>query len=378
MKTRFNLLALTLCLMASFLLIAVNSSVANASTNHSWWNPQGWFNNKSETSRPSANKTLDLSQQAKRVEESKKALLKAEKEYGVFNTQAQRANDSLEKARQKKITAKAIFKTALDNLTEKQNQLASLNEKPKNSSQKRNLINPTASANQAGLMQDSLPKNWFKQSSQPGSTEKTDLANTTTHQNQSSDKNLLSMPLVETEKSVKSIPNINQSKQKLYEIKTEKGPIVIQLFNSEAPVTVSNFKELVSQGFYNRYNMKFHRVIPDFVVQTGDPTGTGAGGSKKTIPLEVKNKLSHNKKGIVAMARSADPNSASSQFYITLAPQRSLDGKYAIFGEVVSGLSVLDQIEKNDMLYGIEAVAKSAVPLEKEEKNQTGLFSRFF
>jgi peptidyl-prolyl cis-trans isomerase B (cyclophilin B) len=132
----------------------------------------------------------------------------------------------------------------------------------------------------------------------------------------------------------------------------------------------------VNSGFYNKYNMKFHRVVPGFVVQTGDPTGTGAGGSKKTIPLEAKNKLSHNAKGIVAMARGFDPNSATSQFYITLAPQPSLDGKYAIFGKVISGLSVLDKIELGDMLYGIRLVDINSITRDPVEKK--GFFSSLF
>jgi len=144
-------------------------------------------------------------------------------------------------------------------------------------------------------------------------------------------------------------------------VETEKGNIAFELFPDQAPLTVANFVKLVNDGFYNRYNMKFHRVVPGFVVQTGDPTGTGAGGSKERVPLEAKNKLSHNTKGVVAMARGADPNSATSQFYITLAPQPSLDGKYAVFGRVISGMDVLNKIEKDDMVYGIRMVDLSSV-----------------
>lgn len=153
-------------------------------------------------------------------------------------------------------------------------------------------------------------------------------------------------------------------------METEKGNISFVLYPEQAPETVANFEKLVKDGFYSRFNMKFHRVVPGFVIQTGDPTGTGAGGSKTHIQLEAKNKLSHNTKGVVAMARGADPNSASSQFYITLAPQTSLDGKYAIFGKVVAGMDVLDKIEKDDMVYGIKLVEQDAVvkdaPAEKK------------
>lgn len=135
---------------------------------------------------------------------------------------------------------------------------------------------------------------------------------------------------------------------------TERGKIVIRLYEKEAPITVANFKKLVDDGFYNTSGMVFHRVVDGFVVQTGDPTGTGYGGSGKTIPLEVKNRLSHDSIGVVAMARGPLPNSATSQFYITLAKQKSLDGKYAIFGEVIQGLGVLPTIHKGDRVYGVE------------------------
>ena len=160
-------------------------------------------------------------------------------------------------------------------------------------------------------------------------------------------------------------------------IETERGNIAIELFPDQAPLTVANFVKLINSGFYNRFNMKFHRVVPGFVVQTGDPTGTGAGGSKERVPLEAKNKLSHNAKGIVAMARGADPNSATSQFYITLAPQPSLDGKYAIFGKVISGIDVVGKIEADDQLYGIRLVDLSTVvrDVQPEKKN---FFSSMF
>lgn len=160
-------------------------------------------------------------------------------------------------------------------------------------------------------------------------------------------------------------------------IETERGNIAIELYPDQAPATVANFVKLINEGFYNRFNMKFHRVVPGFVVQTGDPTGTGAGGSKERIPLEAKNKLSHNTKGIVAMARGADPNSATSQFYITLAPQTSLDGKYAVFGRVISGIDVVSKIEKDDMLYGIRLVDLSTVVRDVQPEKKK-FFSSLF
>jgi len=168
-------------------------------------------------------------------------------------------------------------------------------------------------------------------------------------------------PTAETEQQQPAVSPEAALKTKAALLETEKGNIAFELFPDQAPQTVMNFAKLVNEGFYNRYNMKFHRVVPGFVIQTGDPTGTGAGGSKQHVPLEAKNKLSHNAKGVVAMARGADPNSATSQFYITLAPQTSLDGKYAVFGKVISGLDVLDKIEKDDMLYGIKLVDINAI-----------------
>lgn len=147
-------------------------------------------------------------------------------------------------------------------------------------------------------------------------------------------------------------------------IETSKGVIVVELFAPEAPTTVANFKGLVKQGFYNQ-GMQFHRVVPGFVIQTGDPTNTGMGGSGKTIPLEVANKLTHHAAGVLAMARSSDPNSASSQFYITLDAASFLDGKYAVFGRVIQGMNVLPSIKQNDALYGIKLIDVDALTVEK-------------
>ncbi len=131
------------------------------------------------------------------------------------------------------------------------------------------------------------------------------------------------------------------------------GKIVIELYPDVAPRTVSNFKKLVEEKFYD--GLIFHRVIDDFMIQTGDPTGTGSGGSEKTIKGEFyingfKNTLSHTR-GVVSMARrGTNPetydtmNSASSQFFIVQADSTYLDGKYAAFGKVISGLDVVDAI----------------------------------
>ncbi len=126
------------------------------------------------------------------------------------------------------------------------------------------------------------------------------------------------------------------------------GVIELELDREAAPVTVENFEALVRKGFYD--GLIFHRVIRGFMIQGGDPTGTGRGGSGSSIKGEfarngVKNPLPH-KRGVISMARSADPNSASSQFFICHADAPHLDGNYAAFGKVVKGLDVVDRISE--------------------------------
>lgn len=123
-------------------------------------------------------------------------------------------------------------------------------------------------------------------------------------------------------------------------IQTEKGEIVVSLRPDLMPITVDNFVGLVNKGFYN--GLKFHRV-EDWVIQGGDPKGNGTGGSDKKINLETKPELK-NVKYAVAMARSEDLNSASSQFYILKKDSSFLDGKYAVFGNVIKGKEVVDKI----------------------------------
>ena len=131
-------------------------------------------------------------------------------------------------------------------------------------------------------------------------------------------------------------------------IGTEKGTIKFVLYTEEAPITTSNFIDLAGRNFYD--GLKFHRVEPGVVIQGGCPYGTGTGGSDKKIKLEVSPNLKHGEAGAVAMARSNDPNSASSQFYITLGPAAFLDGNYAVFGRVVEGLDVIELIRKGDVM----------------------------
>ena len=131
-------------------------------------------------------------------------------------------------------------------------------------------------------------------------------------------------------------------------ITTAKGDIRVQLDAKAAPATVNNFVFLAREGFYD--GVTFHRVIPGFVVQGGDPTGTGTGGPGYTIPDEQSG-LKHEE-GVIAMAKSAQPNSAGSQFYITLAPQPSLDANYTVFGRVIGGMDAVRRIAPRDPSQG--------------------------
>ena len=124
---------------------------------------------------------------------------------------------------------------------------------------------------------------------------------------------------------------------------TSLGTFKAKLFSKEAPITTDNFRSLVEKGFYN--GIIFHRVIDGFMIQGGDPTGTGRGGSGTVIKDEFGPGLKHSKKGILSMA-NAGPNTGTSQFFITLAPTPHLDGRHAIFGEIVEGMSVVEKIGK--------------------------------
>jgi len=129
----------------------------------------------------------------------------------------------------------------------------------------------------------------------------------------------------------------------IVKMETNMGTIKIKLYTDKAPITTKNFIDLVNSGFYN--GIIFHRVIDGFMIQGGDPTGTGTGGSKKTIPDEFGEGLKHSKPGILSMANRG-PNTGTSQFFITLAPQPHLDGKHAVFGEVIDGMDVVKKIGK--------------------------------
>lgn len=122
---------------------------------------------------------------------------------------------------------------------------------------------------------------------------------------------------------------------------TSHGSFDVELFEERAPKTTANFVDLVEKGFYA--DVVFHRIISGFMIQGGDPTGTGRGGPGYTIPDEFHPDLRHDGPGVLSMA-NAGPNTGGSQFFITLAPTRWLDGKHAVFGRVVDGMDVIEAI----------------------------------
>ena len=137
------------------------------------------------------------------------------------------------------------------------------------------------------------------------------------------------------------------------EITMEKGGvIVIEFYPADAPKTVENFVKLAKKGFYD--GVTFHRREENFVIQGCDPKGNGTGGPGYTIPAEF-NKQKHVR-GAVAMARTQDPNSAGSQFYICLAPANFLDGQYTVFGIVTKGMDVVDKVKVGDKMKTVSIV----------------------
>ncbi len=148
-------------------------------------------------------------------------------------------------------------------------------------------------------------------------------------------------------------PTIDKEKKYTAIIKTSKGDITCELFADTAPLSVTNFKQLADGDYYK--GLTFHRVVPDFVVQGGDPTGTGSGGPGYTIPAEIK--MPH-KQGALAWARTADQvnperRSSGSQFYITLKPTPFLDGAYTVFGQTVEGMEIVEKIAQGDTIEDI-------------------------
>ena len=141
---------------------------------------------------------------------------------------------------------------------------------------------------------------------------------------------------------------------------TDRGTMTIEFFEQDAPKTVANFLKLAEAGFYN--DVKFHRVIPNFMVQGGDPTGTGSGGPGYTIPDELTGDNQYHDRGVLSMANTGRPNSGGSQFFICHSRQNTahLDRKHTVFGKVTDGIDVVDMIQQGDKIQSIIVLDEAA------------------
>jgi peptidyl-prolyl cis-trans isomerase B (cyclophilin B) len=144
---------------------------------------------------------------------------------------------------------------------------------------------------------------------------------------------------------------IDPAKTYRVNMETDKGTIVLELYPEHAPKTVNNFVFLAREGFYDQ--LLFHRVIGDFMVQGGDPTGTGSGGPGYRFEDEVRGNPLKHETGVISMA-NAGPNTNGSQFFITHSPQPHLNGRHTVFGKVVDGQDVVDSIEQGDRMLSVE------------------------
>ena len=148
---------------------------------------------------------------------------------------------------------------------------------------------------------------------------------------------------------------IDLKKQYTANIETNRGVIVLKLYASQAPRTVNNFVCLAEDGYYD--GVTFHRVIPDFMVQTGDPTGSGRGGPGYTFKDEFDPKLKHDCPGVLSMANSG-PGTNGGQFFITHVPTPWLDGKHSVFGQVTQGQDVVNAIQQGDVMLSVRISAE--------------------
>ena len=168
-----------------------------------------------------------------------------------------------------------------------------------------------------------------------------------TQQSQPATGPLAKTPPPQRANAYKAPPELEIDPKKKYTatFKLDKGDIVVELFADKAPRTVNNFVFLARDGFYD--GVTFHRVIPDFMAQGGDPTGAGTGGPGYKFADEFHPSLKHDKPGILSMA-NAGPNTNGSQFFITFVPTPHLDGKHSVLGQVVKGMEVLLAITPRD------------------------------
>lgn len=148
------------------------------------------------------------------------------------------------------------------------------------------------------------------------------------------------------EKKYNQMKEKKMSENNTVKLELEAGTVTIELYPDVAPATVESFKTLIGKGFYD--GLTFHRVIPGFMAQGGDPDGTGMGGPGFKLKAEFNDKK--HVRGTLAMARTADPDSAGSQFYICYGPQPHLDKQYTIFGQVIDGMDLIDEVKQGDVM----------------------------
>jgi len=150
-----------------------------------------------------------------------------------------------------------------------------------------------------------------------------------------------------------SPPEIQIDPEKIYQavVETDRGNIELELYPEHTPETVNNFIFLAREGFYD--GVSFHRVISDFMIQSGDPTGTGRGGPGYQFEDELEGNPLKHETGVISMA-NAGPNTNGSQFFITHSPQPHLDGNHTVFGKVIAGQDVVDAIRQGDRMVKVE------------------------
>jgi|GEM_PF-594095 len=169
------------------------------------------------------------------------------------------------------------------------------------------------------------------------------------------------MALIAGCQAAKSLSPSGGGEEEVAVFQTTKGTFVMEFYPDKAPETVKNFKKLIRRGFYD--GLTFHRYVPEFVIQGGDPKGDGTGGPGYTIPDEF-NDLKHVP-GMVGMAHKGIPHSAGSQFYICLPPDkgqfRHLDGKYTLFARVIKGMDVVEKLRQGDKIIKVQLRPRSSI-----------------
>ena len=190
------------------------------------------------------------------------------------------------------------------------------------------------------------------------------------------DQTVVVEPVTQPQQPAKAVENKDMSEGLFAEFNTSKGTIICQLEYQKAPMTVANFVALAkgeqkntakADGVPYYDGIVFHRVIPNFMIQGGDPTGTGSGGPGYMFPDEFDSSLKHDKPGILSMA-NAGPGTNGSQFFITHVPTPWLDGKHTIFGHVISGQDVVDAIQQGDSIKTLKIIANGKDAKAFDEK----------